>query len=46
MNPETQHPTLVIQGPDGTIVKIYQELSLEYIKELLDNYLLTEKLVK
>jgi hypothetical protein len=46
MNQETQHPTVVIQSPDGTIIKIYQVLSIDYIKELLDQFMVAEKLVK
>lgn len=43
---EQQHPTLVIESPNGTVIRIYQELSSEYIKEILDQFMVAEKLVK
>ena len=46
MNNETQHPTLVIESPNGTVIKIYQVLSPEYIKQVLDEFLVERKLVK
>ena len=46
MSQETQHPTLIIEHADGTIIRIYQPLSPEYIKEVLDDFLVAEKLVK
>lgn len=46
MNPETQHPTLVIESPNGTVVKVYQTLTSEYIVELLDQFLVEKKLVR
>ncbi|MDR6782702.1 (2Fe-2S) ferredoxin [Pedobacter africanus] len=46
MSQETQHPTLIIKSPDGTIIKLYQELTPECIKEILDQFMVTEKLVK
>lgn len=30
-----KEPTLVIECPNGEIIRIYQELSPEYIKELI-----------
>jgi hypothetical protein len=33
-------------SPDGTVIRIYQELTPEYIKEILDQFMVTEKLVK
>lgn len=46
MSQETQHPNLIIESPDGTIIKVYQTLSQEYIKEVMDQFLVAEKLVK
>jgi len=46
MNQETQHPTLIIESPDGTVIRIYQELTPECIKEILDQFMVSEKLVK
>jgi len=30
-----KQPTLVIECPNGQVIRIYQELSPEYIKELI-----------
>lgn len=46
MSQETQHPTLIIESPDGTVIRVYQTLSVEYIKEVLDQFMVAEKLVK
>ena len=43
MNQKKQHPTLVIENPDGTVIRIYQRLTEEYIKELMDKFMLAER---
>lgn len=46
MNHETQHPTLVIERPNGTVIRLYHPISEEYLKELLEEFLVDKKLVK
>ncbi|MDR6785256.1 hypothetical protein [Pedobacter africanus] len=45
MNQETQHPSLVIESPNGTVIKLYHSISEEYLKELLDEFLVEKKVV-
>lgn len=36
MQQEKQEPTLVINGPDGSALRIYQDLPESYVEKLVD----------
>jgi (2Fe-2S) ferredoxin len=42
---EEKHPTLVIESPNGTVMKVYQVLSPEFVKEIIDEFLVEKKFV-
>jgi (2Fe-2S) ferredoxin len=45
MQQEKQEPTLIIDSPDGSQIRIYQQLSESYIHELVDEFTKKEGVV-
>jgi hypothetical protein len=42
---EEKHPTMIIESPNGTVMKVYQVLSPEFVKEIIDQFLVEKGLV-
>ncbi|MET4545901.1 hypothetical protein ABIE26_003228 [Pedobacter africanus] len=42
---EQQHPTLIIESPNGTVIKLYHPISEAYLKQLLEECLIEKKLL-
>lgn len=40
-----EHPTLVLELPNGIVIKLYQPISENYLKELIEEYMVQRKLV-
>lgn len=45
MTTEKEHPSLVIELPNGTVMKLYQPITEQYLKQLIDEFLIEQKLV-
>jgi hypothetical protein len=41
-----EHPILIIESPNGTVMKVYQVLSPEFVKEIIDQFLVEKGLVR
>ncbi|MDR6784582.1 hypothetical protein [Pedobacter africanus] len=39
MQQEKQEPTLIIDSPDGSQLRIYQDLSESYVKEVVNEFI-------
>jgi (2Fe-2S) ferredoxin len=40
-----EYPTLIVETHNGTVIKVYQVLSPEFVKEIIDEFLVEKKFV-